>query len=273
MFEDISKVIILSDMDGTLLNSKKQITDADIAAIKRFRELGGQFSVATGRTIQSFEQYVRLLELRSPVIMYNGSAIHDYGTGTTLYTHPLPSSARQLTADIIAAMPEAGGEVLRTDDTYVFRNTDYQQLHTDICGIVPKYTELADIPEGGWLKVLFSMAPEDVMHIELLVKGMDCNGVSFVKSSDIFYEMLPEGISKGSALEVYRTLPGYEGFTFVSAGDFDNDLEMVRAADLGACPANAEDVVKESADLVLTRTCDEGAIAELIETVIRKCGL
>ena len=271
MFEDISKVIILSDMDGTLLNSRKQVTDTDLAAIRRFRELGGSFSVATGRTIQSFEQYRWLLEEGCPVIMYNGAAIHDYTSGETLYTHPLPPEARSLTEEILNAMPQVGGEVLRTDDTYVFRNNDYQKLHTRICGITPRYSGLTEIPDGGWLKVLFSMAPEDILHMEILTKQLDCDTVSFVKSSDIFYEMLPRGISKGSALEVYRTLPGWEGYTFVSVGDFDNDLEMIQAADLGACPANAEDVVKENAGLVLTRSCDEGAVAELIEEVIRKC--
>ena len=49
--------MLLSDMDGTLLNSKKQITAVDRAAIERFTRLGGRFTVATGRTIQSFEQY------------------------------------------------------------------------------------------------------------------------------------------------------------------------------------------------------------------------
>ena len=92
MFSDISKVILLSDMDGTLLTSKKQITDRDRAAIEKFMSLGGKFTVATGRTIQSFEQYTRLLELKMPVIMYNGAAIHNYATGETLYTHP-PSFA------------------------------------------------------------------------------------------------------------------------------------------------------------------------------------
>lgn len=81
MFDDISKVILLSDMDGTLLNSKKEISDADRSAIRRFTELGGKFTIATGRTIQSFEQYVEMLELKMPVIMYNGAAIHDYISG------------------------------------------------------------------------------------------------------------------------------------------------------------------------------------------------
>ncbi|MBR2284187.1 MAG: HAD family hydrolase [Ruminococcus sp.] len=271
MFEDISKVILLSDMDGTLLDSHKQITDIDRAAIRRFTGLGGHFSVATGRTIQSFDQYRSMTELKSPVIMYNGAAIHDYVSGETLYTHPLPDNARQLAMDIMAAMPENGGEVLCTDNTYVFSNTDYQKLHTKICGITPVYAGLDEIPEGGWLKVLFAMSPEDMLRMEVLISQMSCPGVDFVRSSDIFWEMLPKGISKGSALEVYRTLPGYEDFTFVAAGDFDNDLEMLRAADLGACPANAEEIVRENADIVLGSTNDEGAVAELIDHIIRRC--
>ncbi|MBR3420778.1 MAG: HAD family hydrolase [Ruminococcus sp.] len=274
MFEDISKVILLSDMDGTLLTSKKEISDTDRAAIERFTALGGRFTVATGRTIQSFEQFLKVLDLRSPVIMYNGAAIHDYTRGETLYTHPLPPECREMAIELLKAMPEAGGEVLRTDGTYVFSNTEYQQLHTRLCNIVPEYVDLPDIAEGGWLKVLFSLAPEDVPHMEVLTRqlGFD-KRADFVRSADIFLEMLPLGVSKGSALTEYRKLAGFEGFTFVSIGDFDNDLEMVQAADFGACPANAEDCVKAAADLILTRTNDEGAVAELIDIIINKCGL
>ena len=267
-------MILLSDMDGTLLTSKKEISDTDRAAIERCTALGGRFTVATGRTIQSFEQFLKVLDLRSPVIMYNGAAIHDYTRGETLYTHPLPPECREMAIELLKAMPEAGGEVLRTDGTYVFSNTEYQQLHTRLCNIVPEYVELPDIAEGGWLKVLFSLAPEDVPHMEVLTRqlGFD-KRADFVRSADIFLEMLPLGVSKGSALTEYRKLAGFEGFTFVSIGDFDNDLEMVQAADFGACPANAEDCVKAAADLILTRTNDEGAVAELIDIIINKCGL
>ena len=259
-------------MDGTLLNSKKQITDTDRKAIDRFRSLGGHFTVATGRTIQAFQQYVAMLELDMPVIMYNGAAIHDYVSGKTLYTHPLPDKAKEMAIELLGRMPQAGGEVLKTEGTYVFSNTEYQQLHTRICNIVPIYRELPDIEDGGWLKVLFSLAPEDVGLMELTVRQLGCDKYAdFVKSSDIFLEMLPLGVSKGSALEQYRTLDGMEDFTFVSIGDFDNDLEMIKTADLGACPANAEEVVKNSADLVLEHTNDDGAVAELIGYIIDKC--
>lgn len=272
MFEALEKVILLSDMDGTLLNAKKQITDTDRRAIRRFMDMGGKFTVATGRTIQSFEQYRDMIELEMPIILYNGAAIHDFSAGKTLYTHPLPVESKTIAMEILAEMPESGGEVLKTDGTYVFSNTDYQKLHTKLCNIVPNYVGLPDIEDGGWLKVLFSLAPEDVPHMELLVhrKGYD-KTVDFVRSSEIFLEMLPKGVSKGSALGEYRKLSGMEDFTFVSIGDFDNDLEMICRADLGACPSNAEESVKEAADLVLTHSCEDGAVAELIDIIISRC--
>lgn len=63
-----------------------------------------------------------------------------------------------------------------------------------------------------------------------------------------------------------------ENMTFVSVGDFDNDIEMIREADLGVCPANAEESVKAESDMVLSRTNDQGAIAELIDYIVNKCG-
>ena len=272
MFEDITKVILLSDMDGTLLNGQKLITDIDRAAIRRFTELGGRFTVATGRTIQSFVQYCAMIELPYPVIMYNGAAIHDCSTGKTLCSHPLPEECRSITEAIMREVPDVGGEVLRTNATYVFSNTDYQKLHTRICNIVPDYAELSEVPDGGWLKVLFSMAPEDMDFFGAMLNSHGWDTVDFVRSSEMFWEMLPRGVSKGSALTEYRSISGFEDFTFVSIGDFDNDIEMIQAADLGACPANANESVKAAADLVLTHTNEDGAVAELIDYIIRRCG-
>ncbi|MBQ8297864.1 MAG: HAD family hydrolase [Ruminococcus sp.] len=272
MFEDITKVVLLSDMDGTLLNSRKEISDTDRRAIEKFMSLGGKFTVATGRTIQSFGSYRSMMELKMPLIMYNGAAIYDYNTDKVLYSQPLPPEAKQITREILDALPQAGGEILKADGTYVIRNNDYEELHTKLCRIEPFYSELDEVSEGDWLKVLFAMAPEDIPQIEIFVKQKNYNIVSFVKSSEIFCEMLPLGITKGSALAEYRRLEGLENHTFVAIGDFDNDIEMLREADLGAAPANAEESVKRAADLVLKNSCETGAVAELIEYIIEKCG-
>lgn len=272
MFEDISKVVLISDMDGTLLNSKKEITPVDMKAIQRFMEMGGKFTIATGRTIQSFRHYYSMLELKMPLIMYNGSAIYDTSSDKVLYTVALPNEAKKITAEILAEMPSVGGEVLKTDGTYIFRSNDYETLHTRLTRVTPIYRELDEIEDGDWLKVLFAMSPEDIPHIEMLVKKNGYDTVSFVKSSEIFYEMLPYGITKGTALDEYRKLDGMGGYTFVAIGDFDNDLDMIEKADFGVAPANAEENVRNAADMVLKNTNDTGAVAELVDYIIERCG-
>lgn len=274
MFGDLSKVILLSDMDGTLLNSKKQINESDMVAIEKFRSLGGKFTIATGRTIQTFEQYVEKLKLTMPVIMYNGAALYDYSRGELLFSRALSDDCREMAEELLRQMPETGGEVLKADGTYVFSNTEYQQLHTKLCGITPQYAELGEIPRGDWLKILFAASPEDISYLEILVNQLNFGErADFVRSSEIFLEMLPKGVSKGSALEEYRRLDGMSEYTFAAIGDFDNDIEMIKAADFGVCPANAEESVKKAADHVLSRTNDEGAVAELIDYIIAECGI
>ncbi len=266
---DVSKVIILSDMDGTLLNSKKQISDVDREAIEKFTSMGGKFTVATGRTLQSFEQYKSMINLPMPVIVYNGGGIYDYKKEEMLYSNFLPETAQEIATELLKLMPDLGGEALAPENTYVFKDTEYMQYHTKICGITPVFAELSEIPEKSWFKVLFTSSPEDITDLQRLVHllGFD-KQVDFVKSSDIFLEMLPLGSSKGTALSEYRKIEGMEDFTFVSIGDFDNDIEMIQLADIGACPANAEDSVKNTADLILNHTNDEGAVAELINYIL-----
>lgn len=271
MFENISEVVIMSDMDGTLLTSDKKITEKDSQAIERFISLGGKFTVSTGRTLEAFEQYRQILDLRIPVVLYNGGIIYDYQKHKVLYAEYLPDGVRQISEELLNAMPEIGGEVLKLDKTYVFRNNYYQKLHTDMCGISPEYAGLPEIPSGEWLKVLFAMSPEDIPVMERIISGKNYSTVDFVKSSGIFIEMLPHNISKGSALDEYRKLDGMQKCTFVAIGDFDNDIEMIQAADLGVCPANAEDSVKKVSGLVLENSSDNGAVAELIDYIITKC--
>lgn len=273
MFEDITKVIIFSDMDGTLLNSKKLINDIDRKAIEKFTSLGGKFTVATGRTIQSFEQYQSILDLKMPVIMYNGAMIYDYSAEKILYSQFLPEISREMIIKVMNFMYyECGGEVLRADGTYIFSINHYEYLHAQLCGIEkPEETEIDEIPEDNWLKVLFALAPERLSLLEDKIKRMGYyEYADFVRSSDIFLEMLPKGISKGSALDEYRKLDGMADFTFVAIGDFDNDIEMIANADIGVCPANAEESVKNISDIVLNSTNDNGAVAELINYIIDK---
>ncbi len=261
---DFSDTLIVTDLDGTLLTDSKNISERDKAAIKRFRSDGGRFTISTGRTIQSAGRYIEELEADIPVILYNGSLIYDMKTGESLFTDELPECAADIARELFKFMKNPGGEVLRLDNIYVVCNNDYEKEHVKICEVQPAYMDMDSVPEGGWFKILFATAPELIDELEEFISTKNyC--VDFVRSHDTFIEMLPKGSSKGSALKAYRSIMKADGMKIIAAGDYHNDIEMLTEADVGAATANAQRVVKDSADVVLSRTNNEGAIAELID--------
>lgn len=263
---DLSNIFLITDMDGTLLPENKILSEKDKQAIKRFRKDGGKFTVATGRTLQSALKYIKELEIELPVILYNGSLIYDTHTDAVMFTDELPSYSKEIAEELFKYMENPGGEVLRLDNIYVVCNNEYEKEHTRICQVDPIYAELDSVPVGGWFKILFATEPSLVSKLEEYVKTKDYT-VDFVRSHDIFIEMLPKGSSKGAALKEYIKLLNMENCTIVAAGDYHNDIEMLQTADIGAATANAQQEVKDIADIVLKKSSDEHAIAELIDMI------
>lgn len=72
---------------------------------------------------------------------------------------------------------------------------------------------------------------------------------------------------KGTALEELRKACGMEDFTFVAAGDYNNDIELLQAADVAYCPSNAAEEVKKVADKVFEQSCEEDFIAAVIDEI------
>ena len=122
------------------------------------------------------------------------------------------------------------------------------------------------VPSGGWFKILFAAEPSQITKLGEYVKTRNFP-VDFVRSHDIFIEMLPKGSSKGAALKEYIKLLNMENYTVIAAGDYNNDIEMLQFADFGAATANAQQDVKDIADITLKNSSDENAIAELIDMI------
>ncbi len=71
-------IMLVTDMDGTLLDGKSRISEGNRRAIKRFIAGGGLFTVATGRMFKAVEPYLPALPMNVPAIVYNGAAIYDF---------------------------------------------------------------------------------------------------------------------------------------------------------------------------------------------------
>lgn len=269
MKTNLDGYLLLTDLDGTLLPASKVLSEKDISAIAKFRSLGGKFSIATGRVYESARQYFADLHPDLPIILCNGGVIYDCDKKKALWSKKLPSETRQIVAEILEAFPEVSAEIDMENAIYAISENEQERYHMRISGTedIVIHAQLSDIPDG-WFKVLFAMPEEFIPKVADFVASKKYSGVDFVVSSKTFYEVLPTDISKGTVLKKLRSDYGFDKYKIAAAGDYDNDLTMIETADLGACPSSAQDIVKRSSDVVLRSSCEENAIAELVEYII-----
>lgn len=269
MFEDISKVLLITDMDGTFLPSSKIPSRRNLDAVSDFQKKGGLFSIATGRAIQAAQQYFESFSVNCPIIMCNGGMVYDLNNKKQIYDVFVPESTREIVKTVLADNPNVGCEVLTLDNVYVPQMSQLEAEHNVICKVDPVLCGVDDIPKD-WYKVLFAYEPENMEKLMRYVESKGWTGVDFVRSADRYYEILPTNISKGSGLEEMRRQYGMQDYTFVAMGDYNNDIEMLEAADVAICPSNAVDDVKAVCDVVLKESCEEDAAAAAVEYIYEK---
>ena len=268
MSKKLSDILLITDMDGTLLDDSKRLSEKNANAIHHFQELGGKFAIATGRSIFAARRFIDEIGVDAPCVLCNGAVVHDIAADKPIYVRELPDIARSYAQELMERFPRAGAELVKPRHVYAVRNNEYEAAHVKMCGCEAICMGLDEITDGGWLKFLFACDKEylDEMMLYKAEKGMD--EVDFVRSSDIFYEMLPFNISKGTAMNEIRKLSEYKDMKFIAMGDFDNDSDMLRKADVGCAVANANAGAKESADIILKSSCNESAVAEVVELIL-----
>ena len=272
MFKDISKVIFLSDMDGTLLSDDKTLSRRNADAIKRFQSAGGTFVVATGRVLQATEHYFKPIGLECPVILCNGGMIYDCAEKQVKWSEYLPEDkARKMILALIDKFPIACAEICTPEGIYDVNFNEYEAEHWQKGGFTAvKCSTLEAVPSGNWCKILFAMPEESIPPFAEYCKTLpDAGSVEFVTSSKNYHEMLPYGCTKGKAMQRLKELYRKDSVT-VAMGDFNNDLDMLKNADFAACPSNAIEEVKAVCHMVTNSDCTEGAVAEVIDHILSK---
>lgn len=264
--KNLQNILFISDLDDTLLTSKKTIAEVDRLAIEGFVRDGGSFTIATGRVYESSMPYISVLPITHPCVLYNGGMVYDTKSCEVLWKCCLPAVAKDYMREILEKFPTVAAEVLIGKDIYVprFNNILTRKMVMENVTHIP--CELEEIP-AEWIKVLFSVEEEDMSEVINFIDNKHYKGVCFVQSCGFYYEMLPENVSKGAAIDIMLDIFDVKGMTITAIGDYNNDIEMIKRADLGACVSNSPDDVKEISDIVIQKTSDEGAVAEFIKQI------
>ena len=259
---------MVMDIDGTLYNSVKCITEATRQAIFRAREAGKIIVIASGRPIPGIADVCHTLELSEKggyVMGWNGGRIVNVQTGEVISETLLPDG---IVSEIAALSKEYDAPVVaHTSDVLVSERPDDKiiQLEARLNHMtVRKIDSLADYTEHRLYKCIITGSDEKLVHLEQVAARHFAGRLSVYRSEPYFLEILPFGIDKAHAIDALAKHLGMTSEDFIACGDGFNDLSMIKHAGLGVAMANAQDVVRRNADFV-TGSCDEDGLVTVIE--------
>ena len=257
--------LIALDMDGTLLNSRGEITAETRRALTAAMEQGIRVTISTGRSFHGAEKAAEELGLTCPVMAYNGGMLVDPTTKEILY------SKEMLPADAFLAMAEGikrGVTLIVWSKGRLYghpineRTESYRRYAGNIVPL--PIDSIKDLAYQGVTKVLWYGTKEEIpaFWAEMQEKPFVCTRIC--PSQPMFLEFFHGEVSKAAALEKLCQILGIRREETVAMGDGVNDVELLAYAGLGIAMGNASDLVKEKADAV-TLTNDEDGVAEAVK--------
>lgn len=266
------KLLVL-DIDGTLTNSKKEITPATKAALLKIQEQGIRVAIASGRPTPGTRKVAEELELArfgNYVLSFNGGRITNYATKEVVLDKTIPA---EMAGVLCEEARQYGLGILTYDDEAALAGTEldeYMELEARINHIsIKKVGHFKDYVNFPVNKCLMTGKPEYLVKVEKELKAKYAGSLNIFRSEPFFLEIMPKGIDKASVLKRFLSYLGIDREEIICCGDGYNDLTMIEYAGLGVAMANARPEVLAVADYVTTSN-DEDGIVKVIEKYILK---
>jgi Cof subfamily protein (haloacid dehalogenase superfamily) len=267
--------LICLDMDGTLLNSKGQVSERNLEAIKKAHEKGVKVTVCTGRLFTSARFYADMLGVEVPVIASNGAYIREKDKNEIIYKSPLGFENSMRILEVLKKHDITF--FYHTFDTVFMKKLGPDSAYVNINKTLPKDKQINLQAVDNWEDVFKSNSEEilkcmcsekDVLRIakakEELLRYGDIEVVSSMYNN---FEVMKKRVSKGRAVEILAGFYNLNREEVMCIGDNENDISMIKYAGMGVAMGNGEEYVKELADFV-TDTNDNDGVAKAIEKFI-----
>ena len=272
---DFSRYLIITDLDGTFFGRGATLVDRNLAAIERFKAGGGHITAGTGRIPANIRKDIPSCgELfNAPAVTANGAFIYDLSEERLLHATPMDPVLTKAAAALVESMTDRVGMRVSTDRLFLVNQDRLNDAILRDIGDPATYAgEVLPLSEwqtegARWYKLVFRGEYEDLAAIRPTVEATFGDAFEYSVSSTRFFELQKKGCTKATGMrfvaELLETVCGHPIVT-VAVGDQENDLPMLRAADIAACPDNAAPSVKAVCRYHLCHH-DEGCIADLIE--------
>ena len=259
--------LIAMDLDGTLNNDQKVITEKTKAALMAAQNKGVRLALASARPSPGLfkeRDILRLQDYNGILMSYNGGRIVDAATGRVLFE---TSMELNQTKQVLRRLEELPVTPILDDGVQFYvadkngYKVDYECKNNQMtCSEVGK---LADFLSFAPIKILMSVQPEELPKVQQQIAAFLPEELTVVQTAAYYLEVIPKDINKGQGIRDICAVLGIQPAQVISFGDAANDIPMLREAGMGVAMGNAADAVKAAADMVTLSNNDDGIAAAL----------
>lgn len=258
------------DLDGTLLNSNKEVSSANLQALQKLKKHGVKIVLATGRNDVYVKGLAMEIGITEPIIACNGALVRSPITNEVLYHKFLPkkfveeiasycfSNAYDFTASVCDSM------FCSANSKRVNFFHEYNQAMAPEFKIPIHMMEtVEDLPLGEVLKMfIWQLSEAQAVRIKQRY-NMD-EKITFVSSEKNGLDIIAKDTSKGNALSIIAERYHLLFDRIAIFGDHHNDISMLKLAGYSFAMENAEPEVKQAAKYI-TKSNDEDGVSYAIE--------
>ncbi|OPJ59112.1 Cof-type HAD-IIB family hydrolase [Clostridium oryzae] len=270
--------LICIDMDGTLLNKYKRVSEASKEAIKKAFDKGIHIVITTGRTYVDAKYYSDLIGVKSPVIASNGALIKEKDRNEIIYKGVFKEGICPKLIDILSKynvlIMFITPEKVYYENNFVKAVMPYLQL---LRIVNPKIVYENIENREQWGKV-FDFEQDNIIKCEIMSKNQRklseirtklnyVEGIEVVSSAKHNIEINNKGVCKGKAVEVLSGFYNIDRKEIIAIGDSENDLSMLEYAGIGVAMGNSTENIKQKADYV-TDTNNNDGVAKAIDKFV-----
>ena len=266
--------IVFIDIDGTLLNSKREVSKKTIEIIKKCKEKGIYIVITSGRSKLETLYYKKLIDASNYIISSNGAEVYDCNKDRVIYNRPIEKNIvmklydyAEKNNDVIKLIYDkniAVNKIIYNDDINIKKDK------SEIKEIIKKHNIVQCVILNKNINNLYEFKEffvNNFNNLKIENESKKLKNSNEAESDNYYCDVVKKDVSKGNAVEILYKYLNIDISQTAAIGDSFNDISMFKKVGISVAMKNAVEEVKKEATII-TETNNNDGVAKFLEKLL-----